>query len=389
MDLSVNASTPQTPSAPSAAPAEAGLSTSPVGPVDKSLDLSVILSWAKEAGASDIHLVPGHPPLGRIHTELQPLPGFPVMTPGDTERVTREMLTGEQWSEFETNRDFDFAWTVEGMGRFRVNAHYQREVIGLSFRAISSSIPSISQLHLPESVERLIDLPRGLVLVTGATGSGKSTTLAAMIQSMNEKYTHHIITMEDPVEYQLQSKRCVIEQRQVHSDVVTFGTGLRHALRQDPDVILVGEMRDLETTSAAITAAETGHLVLSTLHTQSAVQTLQRIVDIYPGAQQNQIRSMLATTLQAVVTQTLFRRQDQPGMVPACEVMICNPAIRACIRENRLHEIYNTIETGKKEGMMLLNESILQLVLSGKITVEQAKAKATNWPSLARKLGIS
>ena len=171
--------------------------------------------------------------------------------------------------------------------------------------------------------------------------------------------------------------------------MVTFGTGLRHALRQDPDVILVGEMRDLETTSAAITAAETGHLVLSTLHTQSAVQTLQRIVDIYPGAQQNQIRSMLATTLQAVVTQTLFRRQDQPGMVPACEVMICNPAIRACIRENRLHEIYNTIETGKKEGMMLLNESILQLVLSGKITVEQAKAKATNWPSLARKLGIS
>ena len=269
MDLSVNASTPQTPSAP-AAPAEVGLSTSPVEPVDKPLDLSVILGWAKEAGASDIHLVPDHPPLGRIHTELRALPGFPVMTPGDTERITREMLPGEQWSEFETKRDFDFAWTVEGAGRFRVNAHYQRDVIGLAFRAISSSVPSISQLHLPESVGRLIDLPRGLVLVTGATGSGKSTTLAAMIQSMNEKYTHHIITMEDPVEYQLRSKRCVIEQRQVHSDVTTFGSGLRHALRQDPDVLLVGEMRDLETTSAAITAAETGHLVLSTLHTQSA-----------------------------------------------------------------------------------------------------------------------
>jgi twitching motility protein PilT len=388
MDLSVNESDPQTPSAP-VVPTESGLSTSPMGEVDKPLDLSVILAWAEDVGASDIHLISGHPPLGRIHTELQPLFGFPTMTPGDTERITREMLSGGQWSEFETKRDFDFAWSVEGVGRFRVNAHYQREVIGLSFRAISSSIPSISQLHLPESVERLIDLPRGLVLVTGATGSGKSTTLAAMIQSMNEKYNHHIITMEDPVEYHLRSKRCVIEQRQVNSDVATFGSGLRHALRQDPDVIMVGEMRDLETTSAAITAAETGHLVLSTLHTQSAVQTLQRIVDIYPGAQQNQIRSMLATTLQAVVTQTLFRRQDQPGMVPACEVMICNSAIRACIRENRLHEIYNTIETGKKEGMMLLNESITQLVLNGQITVEQAKSKANNWASLARKLGIS
>jgi twitching motility protein PilT len=389
MDLSLKASTPQTPDAPSAAPTEVGLSTSPVGPVDKPIDLTVILAWAKDAGASDIHLVPEHPPMGRIHTELKPLVGFPVLTPEDTQRVTREMFTAEEWNAFEVNRDADFAWTVEGTGRFRVNAHYQREVIGLAFRSISSTIPSISQLHLPESVERLIDLPRGLVLVTGATGSGKSTTLAAMIQSMNEQYSHHIITLEDPVEYQLRSKGCVIEQRQVHADVTTFGSGLRHALRQDPDVILVGEMRDLETTSAAITAAETGHLVLSTLHTQSAVQTLQRIVDIYPGAQQNQIRSMLATTLQAVVTQTLFRRQDQPGMVPACEVMICNPAIRACIRENRLHEIYNTIETGKKEGMLLLNESILQLVLSGKITVEQAKAKANNWASLARKLGVS
>jgi twitching motility protein PilT len=387
MDISVNASAPQTPSAP-AAPDEVGLSTSTVGLVNKPMDLSVILCWAKEAGASDVHMVPGHPPLGRIHTDLQPLPGFPSMTPGDTERLTREMLTGEQWSEFETNRDFDFAWAIEGTGRFRVNAHYQRDVIGLAFRAISTSIPSIGQLHLPDSVERLIDLPRGLVLVTGATGSGKSTTLAAMVQSMNEKYTHHIITMEDPVEYQLHSKRCVIEQRQVHTDVTTFGSGLRHALRQDPDVLLVGEMRDLETTSAAITAAETGHLVLSTLHTQSAVQTLQRIVDIYPGAQQNQIRSMLATTLQAVMTQTLFRRHDQPGMIPACEVMICTSAVRACIRENRLHEIYNTIETGKKEGMILLDESIMQLVLNGRITVEQAKSKANNWSSLAQKLGV-
>ena len=388
MDLSVNASTPQTPSAPSAAPTEAGLSTSPVGPVNKSLNLLLILTFAVDAGASDVHLVPGHPPLGRVHTELQPMRGFDVMTPEDTKRVTREMLSPEQWDTFETNRDADFAWTVEGAGRFRVNAHYQRDVIGLAFRAISSSIPSINQLHLPGSVEGLIDLPRGLVLVTGATGSGKSTTLAAMIQSMNEKHSHHVITLEDPVEYQLLSQRCIIEQRQVHSDVTTFGSGLRHALRQDPDVILVGEMRDLETTSAAITAAETGHLVLSTLHTQSAVQTLQRIVDIYPGAQQNQIRSMLASTLQAVVTQTLFRRQDQPGMVPACEVMICNSAVRACIRENRLHEIYNTIETGKKEGMMLLDESIMQLVLNGQITVKQARAKANNWPALARKLGV-
>jgi twitching motility protein PilT len=267
-----------------------------------------------------------------------------------------------------------------------VNAHYQRGSIALAFRTINDRVRKIEELTLPEVVHKLTHLPRGLVLVTGPTGSGKSTTLAAMIDSINRRESGHIITLEDPIEYAFQSAKSAIEQREVGVDVPNFASGLRHALRQDPDVILVGEMRDLETTSAAITAAETGHLVFSTLHTVNAPQTIERIIDIYPHDAQNQIRSMLANTLQAVISQTLFRRSDQPGMVPALEVMLCTPAVRNCIRENRIFEIPNVIETSRAIGMQTLDSSIKQLFVNGYISKDDAVAQAAHPEKLERAL---
>ncbi|MHC4294983.1 MAG: type IV pilus twitching motility protein PilT, partial [Planctomycetota bacterium] len=261
--------------------------------------LQELLSKALDADASDVHLIAGIPPLFRIHTTLKPAEGYSVLSPEETERFVKDLVGERRFQQFLERRDLDFSAHVPERGRFRVNAHFQRDTVALSFRAIPNEVPPLSKLNLPPIVEKLVDLPRGLVLVTGETGAGKSTTLAAMIDAMNHRYRHHIITVEDPIEYMLQWDKCIIEQRELGCDVPTFASGLRHALRQDPDIILVGEMRDLETTSAAMTAAETGHLVLSTLHTQSASQTIERIIDIYPANQQNQIRSMLAGTLQS------------------------------------------------------------------------------------------
>ena len=335
-----------------------------------------ILRSAVELGASDIHLVPGLPPMFRVHTVLSAAMEYPPVTTEVNERFVMEQVGKHRFQEFQERRDIDFSAGVEGLSRFRVNAHYQRMVVAVSFRVISSSVPALGDLNLPPVVESLTNMPRGLVLVTGPTGSGKSTTLASMIMEMNRKFRHHIITLEDPIEYELHTGQCVIEQREVGIDVPNFASGLRHALRQDPDVILVGEMRDLETTGAAISAAETGHLVLSTLHTSSAAQTIERIIDIYPGEQQNQIRSMLSNTLKAVISMTLFKRQDMPGMVPACEVMIATPAVRACIRENRIHEIPNMLVTGRQSGMCSMEDAIRELHMSGRIGYEDAAKKA-------------
>ncbi len=348
--------------------------------------LHELLIKALDSSASDVHIVAGLPPLFRIHTVLQPVEGYNVVTAEDSERYVLDMVGEKRYETFLEKRDLDFSTAVPQHGRFRVNAHFQRDTVAIAFRSISSTVPALETLNLPPIVQQFVDMPRGLILVTGETGSGKSTTLAAMIDAMNHRYRHHIITVEDPIEYLIQWDKCVIEQREIGSDVPTFASGLRHALRQDPDIILVGEMRDLETTSAAITAAETGHLVLSTLHTQSAPQTIERIVDIYPSAQQNQIRSMLANTLQAVISQVLFRRVDRPGMVPGCEVMICNSAIRNCIRENRIHEIPNIIETNRGMGMYTLDESIKALYFNGLIDRNQAIAQATNPDALNQAL---
>ncbi|MFA5239170.1 MAG: PilT/PilU family type 4a pilus ATPase, partial [Phycisphaerae bacterium] len=254
----------------------------------------------------------------------------------------------------------------------------QRETIAISFRVIPNQVPLIGDLHLPLIAEGLTDLPRGLVLVTGHTGSGKSTTLAAMIGLINRKYRKRIVTIEDPIEYLLINEKSMIEQREIGDDCPDFTSGLRHVLRQDPDIIMVGEMRDLEATSSTITAAETGHLVFSTLHTMNAPQTIERIIDIYPANQQDQIRTMLANTLQAVISQTLFKRIDEPGMVPCVEILLCTVAVRNCIRENRIYEIANIIETSRSLGMQNMDTSIADMCFKGFIGKEEAVMKSTN-----------
>ena len=349
------------------------------------MQLQEILRRAHEADASDIHLVAGHPPTIRVHQVVRRMESPPL----DAEQVLAmflEMAPKEAQATFDRQRDADFSYELKGIGRYRVNAHMQRGCVGMALRAIKSKVPPLKALNLPEVIARLTYLPRGLVLVTGDTGSGKSTTLAAMIEAMNERYAKHIITLEDPVEYSFESKKCLIEQRELGQDMPTFASGLKHALRQDPDIILVGEMRDLETTALAISAAETGHLVLSTLHTVNASQTVERIIDMYPAGQQNQIRAMLAGTLQAVVSQSLFSRIDRPGMVPAVETLLCTPAVRNLIRESRTFEIPNVIETNRAIGMCSLDTSIAELYFNGMISKEDAVAQAVHPDKLARQL---
>ena len=339
------------------------------------MDLIAILKAAYEAGASDIHLVAGQPPVMRVHQVITAM-DFPVITREGCRGFVETMASPEALANFDRIKDSDFSFAVDGLARYRVNAHMQGGRVGIAMRAIKSKVPPLAALNLPEVIQRLTYLPRGLVLVTGDTGSGKSTTLAAMIDAMNQRYKKHILTLEDPVEYRFESKECLIEQRELGQDMPSFASGLKHALRQDPDIILVGEMRDLETTALAISAAETGHLVLSTLHTVNASQTVERIIDMYPGGQQNQIRSMLSCTLQAVMSQTLFARIDRPGMIPAVEVLLCTPAVRNLIRENRTFEIPNVIETNRQLGMCSLDSSIMELYFNGYICKEDAIAQA-------------
>ena len=347
--------------------------------------LNDILRKANEFDASDVHLVADHAPMVRVHTIMQPLE-LPVLTGEDMWAILGAVTNDHQRRHFEQHLDLDFSYEIPGFKRYRVNAHMQRGMVGLAMRAIRTKVPPLSALNLPEVISRLTYLPRGLVLVTGDTGSGKSTTLAAMIQAMNERYKKHIITLEDPVEYTFRSQKCLIEQRELGADMPTFASGLKHALSQDPDIILVGEMRDLETTALAITAAETGHLVLSTLHTVNASQTVERVVDMYPANQQNQIRAMLANTLQAVISQTLFRRVDKAGMVPAIEVLLCTPAVRNIIREARTYEIPNVIETSRSIGMTTLDNAIAELYFNGMISREDAIAQAAFPDKLDRTL---
>ncbi len=349
------------------------------------MELDAILRQAHEADASDIHIVSNEPASMRVHQVIKPMSDI-KMDPAVVEAMFKSISNKEVLDMFARDKDADFSYEIPGLARYRVNAHMQKGVIGLAMRAIKSKVPPLSALGLPEVIARLTYLPRGLVLVTGDTGSGKSTTLAAMIQSMNQRYSKHIITLEDPVEYMFESDQCLIEQRELGRDMISFTSGLKHALRQDPDIILVGEMRDLETTSLAISAGETGHLVLSTLHTVNASQTVSRIIDMYPSGQQSQIRSMLSTTLQAVVSQTLFTRSDRPGMVPAVETLLCTPAVRNLIRENKIFEIPNVIETSRAIGMCSLDSSIAELYFNGTISKEDAIAKAVFPDKLERQL---
>ncbi len=349
------------------------------------VEVKLMLAKAVQAGASDVHLNVTMSPIMRINTELVPM-DFPVVEDKDIRQMLLDMVGAEKCTRFDAERDLDFSTKISDGTRFRVNARFQRDSAAVSFRVIPSDIPTIEELNLPPIINDFVDLPRGLILVTGPTGSGKSTTLASIINTINKKYQKRIITLEDPVEYALENDQCMIEQREIGSDCRDFALGLRHVLRQDPDIILVGEMRDIETTSAAITAAETGHLVLSTLHTISASQTVERIIDMYPGDQQNQIRAMLANTLQAVISQTLFKRIDRSGMVPCTEMLICNAAIRNCIREARVFEIPNIIETSRQIGMQTLDHSIAEMYFNGCIDREEAVNRSHNPAKMEKQL---
>ncbi len=352
-------------------------------------EITSILAEAVAKEASDVHINVGMQPIIRVNTELVEM-DFPIVSNDDAREILLSLIGQDKFNKFEQAKDFDFSTSItEPDQRFRVNAHYQRDTIAIAFRLISDTVPSIGELNLPEKIKEFADLPRGLVLVTGHTGAGKSTTLASTIGLINTKYRKRVITIEDPIEYWLVNDMCMIEQREVGSDCPDFATGLRHILRQDPDVIMVGEMRDLETTSFALTAAETGHLVFSTLHTPNASQSIERAIDIYPANQQTQARTMLANALQAVVSQTLFRRIDEPGMVPSTEILLCTAAVRNCIRENRIYEIPNIIETSRRFGMHTMDNSIAELCLDGYIDKEEAILRSNNRAKMEKALALA
>lgn len=346
-----------------------------------------ILLIAKEAGASDIHITIGLPPMMRLHGDLMAM-NFPRLMPEDTKALVYSMMTDKQRAVFEETGDYDFAFAVGTIGRYRVNAFRQRNAVACVMRAINTKIPSPDQLGIPESVVDLYNRKRGLVLVTGPTGSGKSTTLASLLNVVNEKRSSHIVTMEDPIEYLHQHKKSVINQREMGSDSADYATALKSVLREDPDVILVGEMRDLETISTAITAAETGHLVFSTLHTIGAAATVDRVIDVFPPHQQEQIRVQLGMVLEAVVSQQLIPTIDGKGRRAAFEVMHANIAIKNLIREGKSYQIPTAMQTNKKMGMQTMDDSIFDLYASGEISKEDALAFAQDIPMMTKKLSV-
>ncbi len=338
-----------------------------------------LLKKLVEMKGSDLHLLAGLPPAVRVHGELRPLADAERLTPEGVRTLLAAVLTDEQRDGFEHDREsryeLDFAFGVPGVGRFRFNVHKQRGTMAASVRALSSTIPQLADLGLPDSVSLFTQAKRGLVLVTGPTGSGKSTTLAALVDAINTERSDHIVTIEDPVEYLHRSKKSYVTQREVGpaGDTLSFKNALRAALRQDPDVILIGEMRDFETIGIAITSAETGHLVFGTLHTSSAAQTIDRIVDVFPAEQQPQIRSQLASNLLGIVSQVLLPRADQPGRTLACEVLVCNFAIRNNIRMGKSEAIVQALQTGAAEGMQTMDQALIRLCKEGRIDYETAK----------------
>jgi twitching motility protein PilT len=351
------------------------------------IEYSEILLEVVARQASDLHLTAGVPPMLRQRGRLSPLEGYPKLTPEDTREFIYSVISTDQRRRLETDLQLDFAFVVPGQARFRVNAYFQRGAIAAAFRLIPSEIVPIDKLGLPPIVHELARRPRGIVLVTGPTGSGKSTSLAAMIDEINQTREEHIVTIEDPIEFVHAHKRCVINQRELGNDATSFGAALKAALRQDPDVILVGEMRDLDTISTALTAAETGHLVFGTLHTQDAPQTIDRVIDVFPPEQQAQIRVQLSVTLQGVITQQLLPTSDGAGRCVACEVLVPTPAVRNLIREGKIHQIPSIIQTGSAYGMQSMDSALATLVRAGKITQELAESRSSTPDELRRLLG--
>jgi twitching motility protein PilT len=336
-----------------------------------------LLTTIVEHDASDCHLAAGSTPVMRVHGRLEPLPGTDRLTPEETRTLVYGITSTEQQKQLETKRQLDFSYSIPGLARFRVNAYFQRTSVGAAFRLIPARIRSLEELRLPESLYSLCEKPRGLVLVTGPTGSGKSTTLAALVDRINHDRSEHILTIEDPIEFLHRHRSCIVNQREIGTDATGFAEGLRAALRQDPDVILLGEMRDLETIGTALTAAETGHLVLATLHTQSAPQTIDRVIDVFPSEQQRQVRVQLASTLQGIVTQELIPTADGRGRIAATEILLPDDAVRNLIRQAKVEQIYSVMQMNTQRGMQTMEQSLAGLVGDGLITTEAALSRTT------------
>jgi twitching motility protein PilT len=340
--------------------------------------LPELLKTTVEMSGSDLHITTATPPQVRVHGHLQRLPGTD-MTPAETKQLVYSVLTDSQKKRFEESLELDFSFGIKGLARFRCNVFNQRGAVGAVFRLIPEKIRSFGELGLPAVLATLAERPRGLVLVTGPTGSGKSTTLAAMIDKINEERHDHILTIEDPIEFVHPHKGCLVNQREVHSDTHGFGAALRAALREDPDIVLIGEMRDLETVEAALKIAETGHLTFGTLHTNSAAQTINRIIDVFPSNQQSQIRTQLSLVLEGIVCQALLPRADGKGRVCSLEIMVPTPAIRALIRDDKVHQIYGAMQTGQeKMGMQTQNQSLASLYHKKQISLEMAMTSSSN-----------
>jgi len=344
-------------------------------------DLNEALRYVAQVQASDLHLAAGSPPVIRVDGHLTPLPGdYAKFTPQVLASVLLSILTDEQRERLDRELELDLAYSAEGVGRFRVNMYWQRNSLGAAFRFIDNAIRSLSELGMPPQVRDFAYLPRGLVLVTGPTGSGKSTTLAALIDVVNTELAAHVMTVEDPIEFMHRHKRSIVNQREVGTDTHTFASALKHVLRQDPDVILVGELRDLESISVALTAAETGHLVFATLHTVDAAQSIDRIIDVFPPHQQGQIRTQLASSLQGVISQTLLKKIGG-GRVVATEVMKMTPAIAHLVREGKTHQIYSSLQSGADSGMHTMDQSLAELVRAGTVAYDHAREKASDLKS--------
>jgi twitching motility protein PilT len=342
-----------------------------------SFSIDNLLEHMVARGASDLHVTVGSAPVVRLNGRLDRLEDFPRLTPDDTQRLLYRILSTEQQKHLEVKRQIDVSHSIPGLARFRVNVYFQRESLGAAFRMIPTELKTLEDLGLPATLHELATKPRGLVLVTGPTGSGKSTTLAAVIDEINRTREDHIMTIEDPIEFLHRHKRCIVNQREIGPDATSFAEALRGALRQDPDVILLGEMRDLETIATALTAAETGHLVFATLHTQDAPSTVDRLIDVFPAAQQEQVRVQIASTIQGIVTQTLVPTLDGSGRVAACEILLPDDAVRNLIRQGKVEQIYSVMQTGSNKGMQTLEQAFVDLVRRGVISQEMAVSRSS------------
>jgi twitching motility protein PilT len=351
------------------------------------LHINELLERQLDLGGSDLHLTTGNHPCVRVHGDLKPMTEYPILNGSEIRRMVYAILTSRQREKFEAELELDTSHAIPGMGRFRLNVFQQRDAVGAVLRAIPYEIVPLESLGLPASVSQFAELPRGMILVTGPTGSGKSTTLASLVDIINRTKAAHIMTVEDPIEFLHHHKASLVNQREVGEDTHSFSNALKHVLRQDPDVILVGEMRDLETIHTALTAAETGHLVFGTLHTQDAPQSIDRVIDVFPAHQQQQVRVQLASALQGVVTQQLVPTRDGRGRAVAAEVLVATPAVRNLIREGKTHQVYSAMQAGGKYGMVTMDQSLATLVNAGKISFEVAVERCANPEDLRRLSG--